>query len=163
MPRNLNSRFQQDIARARRIRIIGGSLLATCLLVGTGAALTQTQLPHQVATTLKPIGIELGNSLSQLPSALSQRIPNFDPQLPTAQLAASATSFPQSVADRVRNFFAQMRKRTRRNLTNSEQPPHANSTSSAAEAVPANDNDPAQAANDNAPQASTTVASSTAQ
>ena len=48
-------------------------------------------------------------------------------------------------------------------LTNSEQSASANSTSSAAEAVPANDNDPAQAANDNAPQASTTVASSTAQ
>ena len=89
------------------MRSIGGALLVTCLLVGTGAALTLTQLPHQVATTLKPLATELGNSLSQLPRAVAQRIPKVDPQLPAAanQLAASATSFPQSVAEKVRNFF----------------------------------------------------------
>ena len=105
MPRNLNPRFQQHIARARRLRIIGGALLVTCLLIGTGAALSQTQLPHQLATTLKPPASELGNAVSQLPSAISQRIPDIDLQLPTTQLAASATSFPQSVAQKVRNLF----------------------------------------------------------
>jgi len=42
MPRNLPPRFQSHIARAHRTRIIGNALV-TCLLVGTGAALTQTR------------------------------------------------------------------------------------------------------------------------
>ena len=87
------------------MRIIGGALLVTCLLIGTGAAISQTALPRHVATTLEPLTTELGTSFLQLPTALTERSLNVDLQLPTTQLAASATSFPQSINEKVRNLF----------------------------------------------------------
>lgn len=88
------------------MRIIGGSLLVTCLLVGTGAALAQMQLPHQVAATLKPIASSIGQTFSQLPSALSARILNLTPQLPSrTQFAAAATSFTADLTQKIRNLF----------------------------------------------------------
>jgi len=108
MSRNLPPRFHTYIARARRRRAIAVALLVTCLLVGTGGAFAQTQLPHQLVATLKPIGSELGIQFAQLPSALSARIPEIDLQLPTGQLAAAsetATSFPSYITEKVRNLF----------------------------------------------------------
>ena len=104
--RELNPRFQAHIARARRVRILIGAFLGLCLLIGTGAALTQTQLSQHAAATLGPIASDLRNTLSQLPSALSAHISNLTPQLPSGnQLAAAATSFPQSIAENIRNLF----------------------------------------------------------
>lgn len=110
MPRNLPPRIQSHITRAQRRRFIAASLFGLCVLVGTGAALAQTQLPHQLVATLKPVASELRTQFAQLPSALSARMPKVDLQPPTALAAASeaATSVPTYIAEKVRTFFCRI-------------------------------------------------------
>ncbi len=84
----------------------GGSAFALLAPPGSLARERLTQLPQKAAATLQPLTTELSNTLAHYSPELSERIRTLSENIPARmQLAASATSFTQSIAEKARNFF----------------------------------------------------------